>query len=204
MLAISPRVQLRTDQIDAIASHPPNYNNRPDYTYRGTQGSDQALALLRRYKTTKPKRPWAMIFNTDPIDKPGQHWVALYAPEFEDTRIEIMDSFGTEHLKRVYPTDPLLAEILKHVNVVRMPRLQRSDTYVCGHYCLAYLYSRTRGASFSNFVNKFNKTKINNDTLVLKFVNKVMRFPSKNVGRTHRPLQTCLCERKCRRKKNKK
>lgn len=155
----SPRIQLHTQQLNIIATQSKNYHKRADYTYHGTQGSDQALALLKQYKINPPSRPWGMIFNIDPISKPGQHWVALYATEHSKTRIEIMDSFGSDQMKQSYVHHPILSEILNYVDVVRMPRLQSHHTYVCGHYCLAYLYARTKGRSFSHFVKSFNKKK---------------------------------------------
>ena len=37
-------------------------------------------------------RPWCLILNTDAKDKPGTHWLALYAPSARS--IELFDSFG--------------------------------------------------------------------------------------------------------------
>ena len=37
-------------------------------------------------------RPWCLILNTDAIDQPGTHWLALYAPSARS--IEQYDSFG--------------------------------------------------------------------------------------------------------------
>ena len=38
------------------------------------------------------RRPWCLILNTDPKDKPGTHWLALYAAIAGP--IELFDSFG--------------------------------------------------------------------------------------------------------------
>jgi len=38
------------------------------------------------------ERPFALVLNSDPRDKPGQHWLALFAPK--NGPIELFDSFG--------------------------------------------------------------------------------------------------------------
>ena len=37
-------------------------------------------------------RPWCLILNTDPKDKPGTHWLALFASR--NGPLEVFDSFG--------------------------------------------------------------------------------------------------------------
>lgn len=189
-----------TDQINVVARYPPNYKNRKDYTYVGTQGSDQALALLKKYDTDPPNRPWGMVFNTDPISKPGEHWICLYASEF-DNHITIMDSYGSDNLKTY--TDPNVQEIIKRSHIVKMPQLQSFNTYVCGHYCLCFLSIKTRGYSHSSFARKFNNpNKRLNDKLVCRYVCKVMiprpirhAFKKGKVGPLGQPCQGCCCEK---------
>ena len=41
---------------------------------------------------TREIRPWCLILNTDPIDQPETHWLALYAPL--SGGIALFDSFG--------------------------------------------------------------------------------------------------------------
>ena len=38
------------------------------------------------------RRPFALVLNTDPRDKPGQHWLAIFGPF--NKPIELFDSFG--------------------------------------------------------------------------------------------------------------
>ena len=40
---------------------------------------------------TLPDKPRLLVCNTDPSDKPGQHWVCIHV---EDGRGEYFDSFG--------------------------------------------------------------------------------------------------------------
>ena len=176
---------------------PPNYHQHPLYVYPGTQGADQALAFLN--ESTPHPRPWGMVFNTDPIDKAGQHWLVLYAPEKSD-RIDIMDSFGSESLSTYGPE---VQALLKKVNVIAHPCMQSERTYVCGHYCLAYLYARTKGKTLKEFVRLFSQgEKKENDFKVCQFVCKVMVTPqlraSLNLGRIGplgNPNQCCCCKK---------
>ena len=36
------------------------------------------LSKMRDKKTNTPKRRFGIVFNTDPHDKPGGHWIAMY------------------------------------------------------------------------------------------------------------------------------
>jgi len=189
---------MTTDMLDAIASHPKNYHNLPDYHYLGTQGSDQAAALLRQFDKTPTQRPWGMIFNIDPIAKSGQHWIALYGPK-GSKRIEIMDSYGSQNLKTAYATYPHVVDILKRVQILEMPRLQQMDTFVCGHYSLAYLYYRTANQTFAHFVRSFRNK--NGDRAVYNFVRDVMvknRRPPSQAGSGTTKSQSCTCAYDCK------
>jgi hypothetical protein len=43
-------------------------------------------------RDTLPSKPRLLICNTDPSDKPGQHWIAIYVDK--NLRGEFFDSFG--------------------------------------------------------------------------------------------------------------
>ena len=85
---------------------------------------------------TSEKRPWCLILNTDRKDLPGTHWLALYAPQ--PGRIELFDSFGfSPSMYGFYSLDPL------HL----LYSLQSPSSSVCGHYCIVYIYLRSRHTS---------------------------------------------------------
>lgn len=177
----NPKIQLMTDDIDDICSAPKNYHDIPRYTYVGTKAADEALIYLQ--EGSFPRGSWGMVFNTDPSDRPGQHWIALFAKN--KNKIEIMDSYGAEHLKNSYQEDGIVPEILEHVYVSPdLPRLQGSNTYVCGHYCISYLYVRTRGDSLKGFVKPFDSVNTSsNDVRVYEFArNTLMKNASPQSG----------------------
>jgi hypothetical protein len=192
---MNPQSQLMTNQVNVVARYPPNSNDLPSYTYVGTQGADEALKLLKSREL--PDGPWGMVFNTDPIKDPGQHWIALYVPNGDSTTIELMDSYGSDTLTTYGPD---VQELLKHVNInPAMPRLQGDKTYVCGHYCLAYLYARTHGKTPVQFTQPFLGATKTNDRKVCQFVCKIMVRPDMRkefddkIGPLGQPCQGNCC-----------
>ena len=140
-----------------------------------------------------------MVFNVDPSSRPGQHWLALYSPA-QDSTIECLDSYGTLDVSRY--AVPEVQAIVRRVQPVTLPRLQSNTTYVCGHYCLAYLYARTHGKTPQRFVDAFSATDhATNDRTVCRFVCSVMippalrkTFREAYVGPLGSPCQGCCCE----------
>jgi len=84
-------------------------------------------------------RPFALVLNTDPHDKPGQHWLAIYGPR--NGRLELFDSFGMP--AAYYKLDTL---DLHYHNVA----YQSLDSALCGHYCLFFIYLRSHNHSFDS------------------------------------------------------
>ena len=116
--------------------------------------------------------PCGVIVNTDPKDRPGQHWVAFYFPSSE--RGEFFDSFG--HPPQVYSAHfvQFLNRNCEHWTF--NPRtLQSVLTAVCGEYCIFYLMHRARGVGMNTIVHLFSVNYITNDQMVYEFVLKLMR-----------------------------
>jgi hypothetical protein len=111
----------------------------------------------------------ALVINTDPSHKPGQHWVAVY---IADGHGEYFDSFGLL---------PLTSDIFDFLyvncpkgwsyNPVTLQTPHRlSET--CGSYCVLYLKYRCRGYSYCQFISQFSKfNTVANDVLVDHIVN---------------------------------
>lgn len=107
------------------------------------------------------KKPSAFVINTDPSDKPGKHWVAVYHKS--NGEAEYFDSFGLP---------PLTPDILKHLEDnafhwhYNPTILQHYSSNTCGKYCILFLLLRSRGYSFCSIVNFFTKQLRSNDKLV--------------------------------------
>jgi hypothetical protein len=99
--------------------------------------SRDELPDLRRVK-----RPSALVFNTDPKDKPGQHWLAIFCPR--QGPLEFFDSFGFP--PKFYSLDSL--DFTHHCF-----SYQSSLSSLCGHYCIMFIYFRSLGNSYRQILD---------------------------------------------------
>ena len=80
------------------------------------------------------RRPFALVVNTDPSDKPGKHWHAFFPPAEHNTApIEMFDSYGFS------PSMHSLAHVAPRLYSSSVT-YQSLDSSVCGHYCLFFLF----------------------------------------------------------------
>ena len=89
---------------------------------------------------TQATRPFALVFNTDPHDKPGKHWLAIYGPS--DGPIELFDSFGMP------PSYYGLSNSFIHSS----SSFQSFSSNLCGNYTIYFIYNRSRNISFKEIV----------------------------------------------------
>jgi len=108
-----------------------NCDNLLKKTFLGIFAADQLVFKVA-------KKPCCLIANTDPSNMPGQHWVAIYFDAHG--KAEYFDSYGQQ------PSDAFVLFMKK--NAMRMnvneKRLQSNDTFVCGMYCVYFLFYRVR------------------------------------------------------------
>ena len=90
--------------------------------------------------------PHALIVNTDPAGKPGEHWLACF---IQWGCCEVFDSFALplQH----YPTLQPLWKRWSKLITSNKP-LQSLDTYTCSHYSTLFLKARARDESFEDFL----------------------------------------------------
>ena len=108
--------------------------------------------------------PSGFVANTDPSTEPGTHWVAFYFPSRD--KGEFFDSYGhpPEHYGEPFT--------VYNVETINSHKLQSSWSNVCGHYCIFYLYHKSRGYSMSKIVNMFSSNVDKNDCKVACYVKK--------------------------------
>ena len=125
-------------------------------TFRGVFAADEMPTL--------DTFPCGFVANTDPSTEPGTHWVSFYFPSRD--KGEFFDSYG-------YPPE-YYGEPFQSYNVetINSHKLQSSWSEVCGHYCIFYLYHRSRGYSMSKIVNMFSSNTTINDCKVSCYVKK--------------------------------
>ena len=99
-------------------------------------------------------RPQGYIVNTDPHDRPGKHWLAVWTDNQEEC--EIMDSQGLP--LETYDSFPLEQWISRHWPYVKTNRqsLQAVTSWTCGHYALMYLCQKSQKKTHSDFLSLFN------------------------------------------------
>ena len=127
---------------------------------------------------TREIRPWCLILNTDPKDKPGTHWLALYA--FSARSIELLDSFGFS--PSMYSLDFL---DFFHSSY----SFQSPNTFVCGHYCIIYIYLRSHNYLIYDIVDML--TDISNRDEWLKQYIYNMQICFRILNPCHRTGQRC-------------
>ena len=89
------------------------------------------------------RRPFALVFNSDPADQPGRHWLAIYGAESTKS-IEFFDSFGLP---------PSIYNLDSDFPIRSSSRsIQPLGSNVCGHYCLLFLYYRSCSRSFESVI----------------------------------------------------
>ena len=102
----------------------------------------------------------ALIANTDPSHKPGQHWVAVF---FNKTTVYYFDSYGRS------PTGTPFQKLMTYRKRKKMfGRRIQGDGRVCGYYCLYFILTMLHQCTFACFGDNLNA----NDRYVLQFVKK--------------------------------
>jgi len=131
---------------------------------------------------SQPKISSCLVANTDPHDKPGQHWVAIFIDH--NGNGEYFDSYGK-------PPLPILEKHLPNDYIYNKKRLQGTFTAVCGQYCIFYLINRSKGHTLQAIVNRFASNFTENDALVKRFVDKNF----KKTTNMYDFSQICTCEK---------
>ena len=95
-----------------------------------------------------------IIFNLDPHNKPGSHWVAAYINMYKK-EIYYFDSYGDRTPSKIKTFVKRVAKESKHFGKkynfkVNKRRHQYSDSE-CGMYCLHFIIEMAKGSSFEKF-----------------------------------------------------
>ena len=101
-------------------------------------------------------RPFALVVNTDPTDKPGAHWLAFFASATKP--LEMFDSYGLP------PDMHSLAHLAPRIYSSSYS-YQSLDSSVCGHYCLFFFFNRTHGLSYSTIEHMLRSHMIGPSTI---------------------------------------
>lgn len=114
--------------------------------------------------------PAALVVNTDPASKPGQHWIAIYIDK--NGSGVYFDSYGEQPTSRHHRHR--LRQLCKRVEYNRK-RLQSLDSTVCGEYCIMFIYNMCSGRTLRSFCNVFSRDTRSNDRIVSQFCSKLLK-----------------------------
>ena len=134
------------------------------------------------------KLPAVVIQNID--DGKGVHWIAYYVHNVNE--FEYFDSYGID-LNIYYKVQRPRGRMVRENCTV----LQSASSYVCGNYCILYVYSRAIGISYEQFLKQFNHSGRHNDNIVRRFVNNIPTMKSACKHACSTKLQSNTCKAKC-------
>ena len=109
--------------------------------------------------------PAALVVNTDPSNKPGTHWVAVYIDS--NNSADYFDSYGLK------PKIPSVLQLLEACDdwAYNGKQIQGYISSVCGHYSVYFLLQRANGMSMDAILQKFGNDFEENDEAVTEWLN---------------------------------
>jgi len=113
--------------------------------------------------------PRILQSNTDPFNKPGEHWVVIYISDDGDCG-EFFDSFVHP------PTDDFDRYMNKHCSrwTYNRNQLQSVASSFCSLYCACYCILRSRNVDMTRFASYFTNDTGVNDLLVHELMCRVL------------------------------
>ena len=143
---------MNTLEIDTLLKKHPH--SRP--VFNGVYARNRSPRLLNV--------PSALVGNTDPDHRMGQHWVAIYIDA--NSRGQYYDPTGTP---------PFLMDYVNFMNKhctswsYNTVRVQEEGSTVCGHHCIFYLVHRCAGHSMTD-VTWLSENPVEATSIVQNFV----------------------------------
>ena len=105
--------------------------------------------------------PYAMIVNTDPSYKSGEHWVSVFVPSFDV--VEYFDPYGGRPMNEEIYRFIKMFRVKKYYNIRLQSYDIQSDT--CGFFCILYVSCRCVGVQPNIFQEFFTKYPVINELL---------------------------------------
>ena len=114
-------------------------------------------------RTIPIKRPLLLVVNTDPISRPGTHWVAICIGR--DSVGEYFDSLGQS------PPPAFVRFMNRHCTrwTTNSKQLQSVISMFCGNYVVYFCYFRNRGYTMQTIVERFSNDTALNDMIAHNF-----------------------------------
>ncbi len=115
--------------------------------------------------TVQTRFPACLVVNSAKSSEGGENWLALYF--LDHTHCEYFDSYAFPY--GFYGLTNYLSKFT--ITASSDHQLQSIDSSVCGHYCIFYLFHRSRGIPMYRILRTFSLTDKNlNDKHILEIV----------------------------------
>ncbi len=139
-----------------------------DFQDIGTEVGSLNLKNIKGYKSKI-----GIIFNTDPHDAPGEHWISMFI-DLDNNTICFFDSTGDEPPQEVAILMEKLIKQSKNLGItsylrpiINKTQHQFQDSE-CGVYCLYFILQRLQGKSCNDiFKSKIHDEKMNKNRKVI-------------------------------------
>lgn len=116
------------------------------------------------------RRPLLLVCNTDPHNKPGQHWIAIYLDE--NNRGEYFDSLG---LPPTIHFEIFLRKFCRYY-IYNNVQIQNFISHYCGHYVILFgLLKCKMYYSLRKIVNSFTRDVFLNDVVTHNLFHMLIR-----------------------------
>ena len=123
----------------------------------------------------KEKKRIGIVFNTDPHDMPGEHWISMFI-DLNDKTICFFDSTGDEPPQQITDLINKLVEqckdikVLSPITIINKKQHQFSGSE-CGIYSLFFIIQRLSGKSCNSIFNNIIKDEKMNANRKILFSN---------------------------------
>jgi hypothetical protein len=111
----------------------------------------------------KKNKKIAYIFNLDPSNKKGSHWISVFLSRRSN---EYFDSFG------LTPDLKILKKFKRRKFRYTNKIIQNPFSATCGQYCLFYILKKSKKYSFNRIMKYFGNDVIKNDLKIKKMIKK--------------------------------
>lgn len=121
---------------------------KKDFIFLGAQPSDFSKIFKVDWKKLKKKKYIGIVFNIDPHDKPGKHWLSIFIDNKNKT-VDYFDSLGHVPTKNI-------SSFLKHFKTYKLNinyKAYQKGGSQCGIYAIHFLIERLRGETFKEIKN---------------------------------------------------
>ena len=115
--------------------------------------------------------PSSFIINTDKSNEPGEHWLAIY---YDKNGIcEFFDPLGFS--PKYYKLNEYLIST-SNKYFYNNQQMQGIFSKFCGHYCILFIFVKSRNYNLTFFLKLFTKNTFFNDNIIKKILKENFMF----------------------------